>query len=132
MPRKRRPQKQPSAALPDAVSKWRIQAAQELAEIDITPLEVMLAGMRMYWDMAESYRQAKEIAVMTGGEDDAVYYNNQMFLQIKEAVSIAQKCANYVHPRLLSTNSTIDAGPLTIELVKFTEAKQIESKTTSE
>ena len=122
MPAKR---KQKKASLPAPAQDWRILFAQALAERSITPLEVMTTAMREYWAEAERYRQAAEYAMIMGDEDAVVEYHERKFLEIEKAVAVAVKAAPYMHPRLMSSTNTLDAGPLTIELVRFSEQAQL-------
>lgn len=95
---------------------------------DITPLDIFNASMREYWHEAERYRQASEMAVMCGDVNAAVQYHEEKFKMIEKAITVAVKAAPYIHPRLMSTNATVDTGPVQIEIVQFGEKikKQLE------
>lgn len=114
--------------LPDSPQDWRILFAQTIAERHITPLEIMTTAMREYWHEAERYRQAAEVAIMMGDEDAAVEYHERKFVEIEKAVSVATKAAPYMHPRLMSTNNSVETGPLKIELVRFSQRAREELK----
>lgn len=118
--------------LPPEATDWRIALAKIIANQELTPLDTMSRAMREYWQRAESFRQACEMALALGNDEDAIYYNNEKFKAIEKAVAVAAKAAPYLHPRLTSINTQIDTGPIQIELVKFSESIQQQIETDAE
>lgn len=124
--------KKPKPPFPPEANDWRIALAKIIAAQELTPLDTMSRAMREYWQRAESFRQACEMALALGNEEDAVYYNDEKFKAIEKAVAVAAKAAPYLHPRLTSINTQIDTGPIQIELVRFSDSLQGQIETDAE
>jgi hypothetical protein len=69
-------------------------------EIKLSPLEVMLETMKMFYDDAQAELRLSEAAF---GTDVGIAHRVRAKSEAMNAVAVAEKCAPYIHSKLQST-----------------------------
>lgn len=109
---------------PGSINKKTREIAEKAAQEGITPLEVMLGTMRVFWEKAEA--GAVEASGVEG-EGGKVYGPLDFRMM---AADVAQKAAPYVHPKLSNIEARLEGEVgLKVEIVRFGGGKAHDSTT---